>query len=143
MAPHTPASGQPSPTLSTSDTIIVTSDECKTCRDNPREYPDNAAADVTKPCHGWPELVQVMVKYPCFECFSAFRDLNIKSLLYYQAQLTQLREDLHKTEWGDHNKGGDRARLCANVNLLGKNVGKEQLDKVKEIREVLKEYSKD
>jgi hypothetical protein len=36
--------------------------------------------------HGWPCLAELMFKHPGFESFQAFRDLRIKSLLYYQAE---------------------------------------------------------
>jgi hypothetical protein len=58
----------------------------------------DASHDLKQPCHGWPELVKVMVESPGFEAFQAFRDLNIKSLLYYQAELVKLRRQLHALE---------------------------------------------
>jgi hypothetical protein len=84
-----------------------------------------------------------MVDQPGLESFQPFRDLNIKSLLYYQAELVQLRQDLHALEWEDHRKGGGAVLLCENVDkLLASAQFSEQLSKVKEIRGVLKEYSK-
>jgi hypothetical protein len=36
------------------------------------------------------------------QAFTAFTDLNVKSLLYYQAQLTEIRKRLHMIGWEDH-----------------------------------------
>lgn len=141
MGPPSPSFAHPSPTFSTADTTIDSSDQCETCKASPKDYPENAKTDLQKPCHGWPQLVKAMVNYPCFECFQPFRDLNIKSLLYYQAELVQLREELHALEWEDHRKGEDSSDLCANVKNLRKAEGQEQLEKVKEIRNVLKDYN--
>ena len=104
----------------------------------------DASQDLKQNCHGWPELVDVMVRHPNFESFQAFRDLNIKSLLYYQAELVSLRKDLHEIEWQDHRKGGKAGKICGDIeNLLLTKFGEEheQLDKMNEIREVLKKYS--
>jgi hypothetical protein len=58
--------------------------------------------DLNRPLAGWPELAHLMMKIPDFELFQAFTDLNIKSLLLYQAQLDELRRELHKLEWHDY-----------------------------------------
>ncbi|PMD50099.1 uncharacterized protein K444DRAFT_637527 [Hyaloscypha bicolor E] len=72
------------------------------------------------PCHGWPALVKLMAESPGFESFQVFRDLNIKSLLYYQAELVSLREKLHEVEWKDHRSGDFQFsdELCARVDFL-------------------------
>jgi hypothetical protein len=102
-----------------------------------------------EPCHGWPQLTELMVKNPGFESFQTFRDLNIKSLLYYQAELCSLRKQLHKLEWKDHRTGKlpHAEEFCANIEFLvqsadDKQKRKKQIDLVKQIRVVLKEYSK-
>ena len=58
-----------------------------------------------QPLHGWPELAQLMAQNADLQAFPAFTDLNVKILLYYQAELTDLREELHKLEWRDHLDG--------------------------------------
>ncbi|CZR53457.1 uncharacterized protein PAC_03335 [Phialocephala subalpina] len=112
--PPTPSLGGLSPTLSTADTITGPTDECETCMAFPKDYPANSNGNLQKPCHGWPQLAQVMVK-----------------------------EELHDFEWKDHRKGGRvPSRLCANVGKMFHEVqGKDQFDKMKEIREVLKDYN--
>lgn len=113
----------PSPTFAPAPTPITSinppctiSDACWNYDEEDDEH--DASYDLKQPCHGWPELVNLMVQNPHFESYQAFRDLNIKSLLYYQAELVQLRRDLHGIEWRDHRKGGVSTRLCANVRSL-------------------------
>jgi len=92
-----------------------------------------------------------MFRNPGFESFQAFRDLNIKSLLYYQAELVGIREELLKVEWKDHINGGfeDSDQLCERVDTLlltetkdGKEKAERQIQLIKKMRRVLKEYSK-
>jgi hypothetical protein len=119
---------------------------CSSCEE--KFGPDHAIVP-EQPLHGWPELANLMAENPEFVAFPAFRDLNIKSLLYYQCQLTKLRGELHKFEWFDHRNSqiGFSGQLCENVDFLLARKGKEdpkatkQLDKLEEIRTVLKDYS--
>ena len=149
--------GELSPTASdfsnapTANSLTPSTSPCRiheACWRYNEEDPRDASHDLKQPCHGWPKLVDVMVENPDFESFQAFRDLNIKSLLYYQAELVQLREDLHALEWEDHRKGGKSARSCSSVRSLllsadrKEGGAQDQLNKIKKIREVLKEYSK-
>lgn len=142
----------PSPTFSTTSTVKSSAPSSRTCHKLPGcsecspDDREDAAQDLKQTCHGWPELVNVMVRLPCLESFQAFRDLNIKSLLYYQAELDLLRRELHALEWQDHRKSGKSSSMCSNVRFLlqtrsNEEGGRRQLDKVKEIRTVLKEYS--
>jgi hypothetical protein len=161
MAPNSSGvlSHTPSPTFSAAPTAHSSSpsfDPCKiddTCRYYNEDDPRDASKNLKQPCHGWPKLVEVMVENSSFESFQAFRDLNIKSLLYYQAELVQLRKELHALEWKDHRKGGDSSELSSNVRslLLTKpddddddddDDAQEQFNKLREIRKALKEYSK-
>jgi hypothetical protein len=153
-------SASSSPTISTSGETAVDSVErsssniiCLHCHELTQTSYNNRldpAEDLDRPCHGWPELVNLIVKNPGFEAFQAFRDLNIKSLLYYQAELVKLRKDLHRLEWNDHRKGkfDDAHKLCSRVDTLLLSEGdtdkraQRQIKLVKKIRGVLKEYSK-
>jgi predicted Rdx family selenoprotein len=96
-----------------------------------------------------------MFKHPGFESFQAFRDLRIKSLLYYQAELVKLRQELHILEWENHSDGGfpSSKQLSERLDFLLKTEtmsslgdpegkGKKQILKIKEIERVLKEYGK-
>src|SRR3954463_13580909 len=55
-----------------------------------------------EPVEGWPKVAAFMAETPDFTSFGRFRDLNIKSLLYYQAELNRFRLKLHETEWRDN-----------------------------------------
>jgi hypothetical protein len=90
-----------------------------------------------------------MANTPDFATFARFRDLNVKSLLYYQAELTSLRQQLHRIEWRDHRIGtfphsGD---LTENLNFLilsefsETKTGQRQMKLVRKMRGLLKEYS--
>lgn len=86
---------------------------------------------------GWPLLAEVMSKVPEFAAFSRYRDLNVKNLLYYQAQLANLRdkilqeEDEVRTELGleRYDKFVDNANSQYHVLMT-------------ELRGLIKEYSK-
>ena len=47
---------------------------------------------------GWPLLAQAMADVPALESFSRFRELNIRSLLYYHVQLHHLQDELRTME---------------------------------------------
>jgi hypothetical protein len=76
-----------------------------------------------------------MAKTPDFTALPRFRDLNVKSLLYYQVELTKLRKRLHRQEYRDANKYAERADFL----ITDKN--SKQYKLIKKIRKVLKEYS--
>ncbi|PMD62418.1 uncharacterized protein K444DRAFT_661590 [Hyaloscypha bicolor E] len=104
-----------------------------------------------EPLPGWPLVTKVIVENPGLEAFPSFRDLNIKSLLYYQGELDQLRTKLQKQEWEDHNNppqsDGDDLNLAARVDhlLICKDLsgdGRAQIDLIAKIREVLNKYNK-
>jgi hypothetical protein len=105
----------------------------------------DATKGLKQPCHGWPQLATVIADNAGFESFQTFRDLNIKSLLYYQAELVQLRKELHNLEWEDYRQDGNFSDLCSRNILFTEEdpiQAQDQLNKVKRIREVLKDYSK-
>lgn len=76
-----------------------------------------------------------MAEKPGLDAFLRFKELNIKNLLYYQSQLTNLQADLHKMEWDDGEE-----EWASYADLLMESDSPQSL-KVKEIRGVLKEYS--
>lgn len=106
--------------------------------------------DLSRPLHGWPHLAKLISDYPDFEAFPSYRDLNIKSLLYYQAELDQLRAKLHDQEWTDHQSGlfdghEDLGENFETLLLSGRMKNNPRAQKqwglIKEIRLVLKDYS--
>jgi hypothetical protein len=125
--------------------------ECKVCFKNGRSgkgYP--TAEELEKALHGWPAVAKLISKHPGLEAFPSFRELNVKSLLYYQAELDQLQEELHECEWEDHTrrnfgKAGllnaylDSLRLCKDSEEKG---AQKQFRLIEEIRVVLEKYSK-
>jgi hypothetical protein len=151
-----PESVPQSPTSSSSGTAIAPA------ASTPSQSPQNGFTrtvydgmldieeDLSKPVPaGYPALVKLIVKYPEFEAFQSFKDLNIKSLLYYQAELDELRRDLHRLEWRDYRgepfHGAEECCLTVDRLLWGrdsgdKNAGR-QYKKMEKIREVLKEYN--
>ncbi|PQE18164.1 hypothetical protein CJF30_00009314 [Rutstroemia sp. NJR-2017a BBW] len=54
------------------------------------------------PLPGWPMVTKLITDVPDFEAFPSFRALNIKSLLYYQAELDDIQRRLHKLEYEDN-----------------------------------------
>jgi hypothetical protein len=107
--------------------------------------------DLSTPLPGWPQLAKLISDKPDFEAFPAFTDLNLKSLLYYQAELSMLRQKLHAAEYADaqtldhdnlepssYGKSLDtlfRSRLAKNPKW------QKQWTLIKQIRELLKDYS--
>jgi hypothetical protein len=99
-----------------------------------------------------------MAQTPDFEAFASFKDLSIKSLLYYQAELIYLREALHKLEWGDNRqpKNVVNSRFADDLTKLirarDKSIANKELDKpvqlpeqwvlIEKIRSTLDKYRK-
>ncbi|CAG8973469.1 hypothetical protein HYALB_00011065 [Hymenoscyphus albidus] len=78
---------------------------------------------------------------PEFASFNRFSDLQIKSLLYYQAQIELLKQDLQEEEWEDYRRGDDTvSKYCEQANYLVSSKAK-QWEIMKEIRKLLKEYN--
>lgn len=48
--------------------------------------------------YGWPRLAEIMADVPEFAAFPRYRELNIKSLLYYKAQIENIRVKMLKQE---------------------------------------------
>lgn len=111
-------------------------------RKNHAQDPGGVEKDPDQPVNGWPRVAMLMAETPDFAAFSRFRDLNIKSLLYYQAELTKLRLDLHEQELEDSHRGDDNAcQYAKRADILINSEGSEQWELVTTIRKVLKEYS--
>ena len=86
---------------------------------DPYDFRD-PANNVNLPVSGWPTLADVMDEVPRLEAFASFRDLNIKSLLYYQAELIYLRKKLHSVEWKDYRKheGDITSHFADNIAIM-------------------------
>lgn len=110
--------------------------------------------DLEKPLRGWPQLAKLISVTPGFEAFPAFTDLNLKSLLYYQAEITRLRQKLHEAEYADHQslnisgleprsyvKRLDKMFFSRDKEFENKPNLQRQWLLIKEIRGLLKEYN--
>ncbi|KAJ2899232.1 hypothetical protein MKZ38_003332 [Zalerion maritima] len=115
---------------------------------------ENGHRSKEDPVDGWPYLAYLMASKPDLESFSRFKELNIKSLLYYQVQLEVLKGNLSDIEGADWDRcrrapPGSQGRLdyAKNAQRLvrSKNSSvaeeRKQWEKVVEIRECLKEYN--
>jgi len=92
---------------------------------------------------GWPRLAARMAKNPHLAAFSRFGDLNVKSLLYYQSELTRLRMRLHKQEYIDASRTDDfESTFASRADFLIASKDSKQFKLMEKIRSVLKEYSK-
>jgi hypothetical protein len=85
-------------------TLCIEKDRIWTQLNPDRCFPEHVMS-LEHPLHGWLELLQLMAQNADLQAFPAFTDLNVKSLLCYQAELTDLREELHKLECRDHLDG--------------------------------------
>jgi hypothetical protein len=132
--------------------IVSKTWECS-CRSHyaqiPRGTEFDPRIDLSHPVHGWPALATVMGNCRDFEAFPRFRDFNIKSLLYYQCELSALREELHALEWDDHlqSEFDDAPKFSSRVDSLllsQRNTSERehrQIDLVNKIRDTLDKYS--
>ncbi|TVY85405.1 hypothetical protein LSUE1_G000036 [Lachnellula suecica] len=101
----------------------------------------------SNPLPGWPQVTKTIVDNPGLEAFPLYRNLNIKSLLYYQAELDRLQSELHDQEWTDRsNRDLEDLNFPADVSsLFDKNLrGDEraQMNLIEEMRKVLNKYNK-
>ncbi|KAH8598741.1 hypothetical protein B0O99DRAFT_566099 [Bisporella sp. PMI_857] len=124
--------------------------QCPHCTPSGERLPPEE--DLNQPLPGWPNLARIITDNPGLEAFQSFRDLNIKSLLYYQAELHQLRAKLHNQEWTDlegHRKFTDCEEEFLNESVehlleskyKQDRLARKQFDLITEIREVLEKYN--
>ncbi len=94
---------------------------------------------------GYAKLARTMGRYPELAIFRAFRTLNMQNLLYLQAELMTLEQNLEVIAILDNTSGNPGKEAYQNswaALSKSKNEGDTmQLDKVLTIREKLKEYS--
>lgn len=111
--------------------------------DDDSDFSDLVDGSLPGPVAGWPQLTTMMAKTPEFAAFSRFRELNIKSLLYYQSQLTHLERDLRRAEYRDSRRTrGERSKFAQRIDYLMGYKTSKQYRLITEIRQVLREYSK-
>jgi hypothetical protein len=108
---------------------------------------NNAQTSAENSSPGWPYVAGYMATTPEFQTFSRFRELNVKNLLYYQVEITQLSEKLQKQELRDWKKKGmsgveKYAKFAEELFLSKDTQDNKQWRLIVDIRERLKEYSK-
>jgi hypothetical protein len=121
---------------------------------NPFNAAEDHATEDLPPLPGWPAIAKLISITPGFEAFQAFRDLEVKSLLYYQAELTILRKKLQAAEYEDYRRSESEGVQYASTRNFAKNLDslilsqdiedpklRKQWTLITQIREVLKEYS--
>lgn len=90
---------------------------------------------VPGPRHGWPRLAEKMAKVPEFAAFPRFKDLNVKSLLFYQVQLKSIRLKILRMEEEEGNNMERYDHLVDDVDSAYHNL-------LLQLRSLLREYSK-
>lgn len=108
------------------------------------ERSSRAKFEVPKIMDGYPRVAHLMSKYEEFAILKRFKALNYQDLLYRQAEITYLQEDLEKLAERD---ATDPARQFytkdwwALAHTESKKAGGEQWRKVQQIRKKLDDYS--
>ncbi|KAF2464168.1 uncharacterized protein BDR25DRAFT_243221 [Lindgomyces ingoldianus] len=100
-------------------------------------YRTSAAQNHHEPIEGWPRLASLMAQNQDFAAFPRFKELNVKSLLYYQCQLARFKKKLLDLEWEDAPRE-ENFPMFADELVISDS---EQFKTVKEMRVVLKEYN--
>ncbi|ESZ93177.1 hypothetical protein SBOR_6456 [Sclerotinia borealis F-4128] len=143
----------PATTSQSDDTVIGSPTSQLQFTSGPWEEDTDPFKDPEKPLPGWPLVSKLIAKYPDLEAFKAFRDLNIKSLLYYQAELENLRMKLHQAEYTEYRQGEQEG--ITRASMMAKNLDyyllharlddtkckSKQVKIMREIRVVLKNYN--
>ena len=98
--------------------------------------------DLTQPARGYPKIARKMAEFSDFATFRRFRALNMKNLLYFQAELARKELQLHRAEIGDNRLGGIEKQTGLIDWKWLHEFNEDQWKTVTDIRKVLKEYSK-
>lgn len=109
-----------------------------------QEVEENAWEDESPPA-GYPRLAEKMSRIPEIAIFRRFGSLNAQNLLYLQAELVSMEKRLQKFQGQDSRSGiGNRKKYARNWYFLSqsrKDGNEKQWKLVRQIRQVLKEYS--
>lgn len=154
QAPKSSEPASPTSASQTDETVIGTPTSPLPFTTGPWDEIQDPSKDLNNPLPGWPLVSKLIAQYPDLEAFKAFRDLNIKSLLYYQAELENLRKKLHQAEYNEHRQGEQEGITKASMMAMNldyyliharmddSKCKSKQVKIMKQIRVVLKEYSK-
>ncbi|KAF5873537.1 uncharacterized protein Bfra_004999 [Botrytis fragariae] len=153
QAPKSSEPASPTSNSQTDETVIGTPTSPPPFTSGPWDEIKDPSKDLNRPLPGWPLVSKLIAQYPDLEAFKAFRDLNIKSLLYYQAELENLSRKLHQAEYNEHRQGEQegitRASMMAmnldyyliHARMDDNKCKSKQVKIMKQIRVVLKEYN--
>ncbi|KAF1956372.1 hypothetical protein CC80DRAFT_473276 [Byssothecium circinans] len=100
---------------------------------------------LTQKVKGYPKLAAQIELRPELAIFRRFGALNAENLLYFQAELALLEQDLQKQQLDDHCSGDSRKALFARswyeLSTSKENGDDTQLQLIHRIRETLRSYS--
>jgi len=101
--------------------------------------------NMPSPVPGYPKLAQHIGLYSECAIFRRFRTLNSQNLLYLQAELVDLEQELRRLEAADYESAeGNRSSYSKDWYWLNNSASEgnsEQLQIVLEVRKKLKDYS--
>ncbi|KAI0410202.1 hypothetical protein F5X98DRAFT_387608 [Xylaria grammica] len=148
QSPHSPSTSQRATETSVSASTLIPSIAARSPAWTPGQLEQIGNDPPRK--EGWPRLAQMLAESPKFESFRRFRELNVKTLLYYQAEIAELEKDLMEAENNDtRNKSskkweGSYAEYAHRMiqSQDDPNADKKQCDIVLKIRERVREYNR-
>jgi hypothetical protein len=96
---------------------------------------------------GWPYVANFMTTQPDLQAFPRFQELNVKGLLYYQVEISQLSHKLRNQEMKDWKKrgmndAGKYAKFADELVYSQSTENHKQWDLILKMRGLLREYSK-
>lgn len=96
---------------------------------------------------GYSQIANFMSKHPDAALFSRFSDINLQNILYLQAEISGLREDLRQREARNQDASSEGTKSAAfNWYALSEvpdhdDPSESQWDKFLKLRQLLKQYS--
>jgi len=91
---------------------------------------------------GYYKLANLIRRDKSLTIFRRFDDINILCLLQLQAEILKVRKELYIVSHVDNTRGSDPETRFAENFKLSKESGSRQYNLIKEIRGLLREYSK-
>jgi hypothetical protein len=91
--------------------------------------------------YGWPRLAEIMADVPEFAAFPRYRDLNLRNLLYYKAQIDSLKIKILRQE-EEQTLRLERFDIIANEHLVEPDSVKTYRQMLIDLRTLLSGYSK-
>jgi len=95
-----------------------------------------------KPPSGYPQIADIMSKYPELTMFRRFKGLNALNLLYLQAELMQIEKDLQDLQKADNITNSKYAADYSWLMASAETENDQQWRLIQKMNKKLKEYSK-